>query len=138
MLQRIQSILLLISSIALWGLFAIPFATGQENANNMFADEVMNLNDHIGLLIICILGGVLSLVAIFFFKNRKLQATISYLSFIMAMALGGLAYGLFSSTGEGTLNFGMGLPLVSAIMSFLAAIFIKKDEKLVKSMDRLR
>ena len=138
MLQRIQSIFLLVSSLAYWGLFAVPFASGAENSNSIFSDKVLNRNDHIGLLITCVLGGILSFGAIFLFKNRKLQMNISYLSFIPALALAGLAYWLFSTSDGGDLGIGMGLPAVSAICSLVAASFIKKDDKLVKSMDRLR
>ena len=138
MLQRIQSIFLLVSSLAYWGLFALPFASGGESNHSLFSDKVLNLNDHIGLLVAGVLGGLLSLAAIFLFKNRKLQQSISYLSFIPSLVLIGLAYWLFNTTSGGSLGLGMGLPVVSAICSLVAATFIKKDEKLVKSMDRLR
>lgn len=138
MLQRIQSLLLLVSSLGYWGLFAVPFASGAAGDHSLFSDTVLNLNDHPGLLVACIVGGLLSLTAIFLFKNRKLQANLSYLSFLPALVLLGLAYWLFNGAGQGTLGLGMGLPVISAICSLAGASFIKKDERLVKSMDRLR
>ncbi len=138
MLQRIQSLLLLVSSLGYWGLFAVPFASGTASGSSIFSDTVLNLNDHIGLLVACIAGGLTSFAAIFLFRNRKLQANISYLSFLPALILLGLAYWLFNGAGQGALGLGMGLPIISAVCSLAGASFIKKDDKLVKSMDRLR
>lgn len=116
----------------------MPFASGTASGSSIFSDTVLNLNDHIGLLVACIAGGLTSFAAIFLFRNRKLQANISYLSFLPALILLGLAYWLFNGAGQGALGLGMGLPIISAVCSLAGASFIKKDDKLVKSMDRLR
>jgi len=71
MLQRIQSLFLLLSAAALLSLFVVPMASSAKAGieNSIFSDQVLNLQDHIGLLLACALGGILSIAAIFLFKN---------------------------------------------------------------------
>ncbi len=144
MIQRIQSIFLLLAAGASFGLFGLPLATGAEAEQNvLLADGVFNLNDHIGLIIAFAGAGALALIAILLFKNRSLQMKIALFSLLFI--LGGIGFGaylLFSQAGEAVnnLNIGIGtfMPLLGIILTVLANRFIKKDEKLVRSMDRLR
>ncbi len=140
MLQRIQSIFLLLASGGFWSLFALPLAgTSQIKADSVYADGNLTIQDHTALLGLCIVGAIVSLITIFLFKNRNLQKSMSWLVVLCGLILGGFGYWLFSSSGQGaTLQAGIGIPFVSSVLAFIAGIFIGKDEKLVKSMDRLR
>jgi len=92
-----------------------------------------------GLLICTIMGGLLSLIAIFLFKNRKLQMSLSYVAILAGFVLmGTVAYLQVSTDSVGTYSVGMAMPLAGILFSLLATVFIKKDDKLVRSMDRLR
>ena len=74
MIQRIQTIFLLLASGASLGLFGLPFASGSDTAQNeLLADGAFALNDHIGLMAAFAVAGALTLAAIFLFKNRGLQ-----------------------------------------------------------------
>lgn len=145
MIQRIQSIFLFLASAAFFGLFAFPFATSTKPMKNFFSDMVYNVQDHVALLVIVGLTGLLSLVNIFLFKNRPLQIRIGYLIISLGILIPIVAALLMMNDGtpvkpsaEVNDGFGLYLPFIGIIFSILAVRFIKKDNKLVKSMDRLR
>jgi cytochrome bd-type quinol oxidase subunit 2 len=111
MIQRIQTIFLALAALASGGLFGLPFATTQEAEANsgLFADSVYNINDHLVLLITFLLAGIFSLVAIFLFKKRKLQMSLSMMAIFASII--GLAYGLFiflSDPASEQAGFGLG------------------------------
>lgn len=146
MIQRIQSIFLLLAGGASLGLFGLPLARTPEaiEESAIFADAVYNLNDQVALMILFGLAGALSLLGIFLFRNRPLQMKVSLSALIIN--LGGLAFAAFylsqniTEAGEKAIQDGLGmyLPLLAIFFAFLAYRFIRRDEKLVKSMDRLR
>ncbi len=145
MIQRIQSIFLLLSGISFFGLFGVPFATSSVAIPNLFTDLVYNIQDSPILLILCILGGLVSIGAIFLFNNRALQLKLTYLTTIFAILLPLVSILLVYNEGTFTTNadkisdsFGIYLPIIGLIFSILAARYIGKDENTVKSMDRLR
>ena len=145
MIQRIQSLFLLLASGGFWSLFALPIANSSEAGTTVYANSTLDLQDNMTLLILCVLGGVLSLGAIFLFKNRTLQKSIATVVILLGLSLVGFAYWFFTTTGNAdsgagqtSLSLGIAMPLVSSILAILATVFIGKDDKLVKSMDRLR
>lgn len=145
MIQRVQSIFLLLAGAAALGVFALPFATTQASVQEtVFADSIYNAQDHIGLIALFAVAGVLALVSIFLYKNRRVQMRLASLAFIanlFAIILGIVFFmQAKQAIGGGGVDdgFGMYLPIVTFICTFLAYRFINKDEKLVKSMDRLR
>ena len=138
MIQRIQSIFLLLNAIVMGINFKLPFATSSNTAQTLFADGLYNVNDNHIILGLVGLSIVLSLIIMFLFKNRKLQLKLSLVSFIVIGALIGLLVLDFSKFQEYTIGLGTGSPVCALIFSTLAYIYIKKDDKLVKSMDRLR
>ncbi|NET31911.1 MAG: DUF4293 domain-containing protein [Cyanothece sp. SIO1E1] len=143
MIQRIQSIFLLLAAIALLGLFGLPFASTAEPvaASALFADQKYNILDHTALSATFIAAAVISLLSIFLFNNRKLQMRLSLLAIAGAVAgliVAGILYSQDTAGQTAQLGVGFGLPVVSIILTFLAYRNIKKDDTLVKSMDRLR
>lgn len=145
MIQRIQSILLLVSSISFFGLFLLPFATSSVAIPQFFNDLVYNVMDHAVLMVLTIVGGLVSLVTIFLFNNRPLQLKLSYLTTVIAILLPLLVILLIYNEGTFTTQadkiedrFGIYLPIIAIICSIVAAKNIKKDENTVRDMDRLR
>lgn len=149
MIQRIQTILLLLASAAGFGQFALPYLrTGAENpATNLpaLSDQVLNPFDNPGLLGLCLLSGIVSLAAIFLYKNRPLQFRLSGGGAVASLLLGGLAaFVVYQTTQQlptgGSVQYGGGLvlPVVAMLFNWLAGRFIRKDENTVRSMDRLR
>jgi glucan phosphoethanolaminetransferase (alkaline phosphatase superfamily) len=95
------------------------------------------------LTILVILVAVLSLITIFLFKNRKLQLLLSgILTGLICVLLLVSFYYSYSvmSKYDASLVPGvkMALPFLQLIFSVLAYRGIKKDDRLVKSYDRLR
>ncbi|MBP6398086.1 MAG: DUF4293 family protein [Saprospiraceae bacterium] len=145
MIQRIQSILLLLSGLGFLGQFATDFATSTQPLPQLLADQRYEVQDSPLLLILVIAGFLLSVAAVFLYQNRVLQMRITLLSLVSGILLPLLAYFLMYKEGSPipagvTVDDALGayLPIVSIISSAVAIRFIKKDDQLVKSMDRLR
>jgi len=129
MLQRIQTIWTLLAVLAA----VFLFITGQDV---VISDAVPVLN--IGCIVLVITGAL----SIFSFKNRKRQILLNTISIIInALLIGVLAYWLLNLSGG--IHFPeKGIepifPLIAVICLLIANIYIRKDERLVKSVDRLR
>lgn len=146
MIQRIQSIFFFLSSASFGGLFALPLATSPgSTAIPMLMDGEYLVTDSTLLTVLTILGGVLALVAIFLYKNRTLQVRLGYLVIVLGILVPVFAYLQFTQqtdtmAGELSISRGLGmaLPVLALLFAGLANYFVRKDEKLIRSMDRLR
>jgi hypothetical protein len=154
MLQRIQSIFLLLSSLSIGSSFLKPMHFGSfQNAAptvEVAKDGLLNLFDNPILLGVAVGMGIITLITIFLYKNRPLQMNIiKGFLFIGIGGLGLIGYviknvvDIFGNndTAKGifTMNIvGFIPPFLSLIFSVLAYRAIKKDEDLVRSSDRLR
>lgn len=146
MIQRIQSVFLLIASLCLGGLYLLPLGGSKlPVAETAYSDSLLSLNDYSLLQIIVPIGVVVFLVSIFLFNNRKLQSISTLIgAVIIGMVMGFVAMQIFQAqdllTGDNAFLWkpGIALPIVSLICAVLASRAIKKDDNLVKSMDRLR
>lgn len=143
MIQRIQAIYLLLSSIASGGLIFI-FNLWISKGEKIFVLDLFS-NKSISLQLIPIMffiSSILAIVNIFIFNNRKLQFVIGrILILINLFLLGLLIYQSLMISGEISVSekgIGMFLPILAILLLVLANNAIKKDEDLVKSVDRLR
>ena len=135
MLQRIQTIYLLLAAICSGGLSQVLSLKNTE-ASVEFAF------DSLEYAILFSASALLSLISIFLFKTRQTQFVLGRLNIILNLILLGLfIYRLLTVSGE-TANsekgIGLLLPIVSIVLLAFANKAIKKDEALVKSVDRLR
>jgi hypothetical protein len=136
MLQRIQTIYLLISAGISAGLiFVFSLWTNNDGIDVFAKDEMVYFGLFLG-------SATLSLISIFRYKNRQLQFVLGRLNIILNFILLGLfVYRSLSLSGETDVSekgIGMLLPIFSIVFLVLANKAIKKDEDLVKSVDRLR
>ena len=140
MIQRIQSIILLLAAGAFGALFALPIATTAEpSVQGIFADSIYNLADSTTLTVLVGFGVLIALIAIFSFKNRKRQILIGYLGMLTAVGIAVASFVmLYQSETTSTYQAGMFVPAVAVVLFAVANYFIRKDDKLVRSMDRLR
>lgn len=149
MIQRIQTVFLVVAALAGLGQFGLPYLStspgSPASALPVLADNIFNPMDNPGLLGLCVLGAAVSLAAIFLFKNRPLQARLAggaAGASIMSLALAGFViYQIMQqmpSGGNAQYGAGLAMPVVAMICNWLAARFIRKDEQLVRSADRLR
>lgn len=147
MIQRIQSIFLLLAALSAFGLFALPFASTDSAAPNSdyFTDALFTIQDSIGLLALFGGAGLLAIASIFLYKNRKTQLLAVRFSIIFNIIGLILALILFYNDSDAIADevgvndeLGLYLPIAFIIFALLAQRYIGKDEKLVRSMDRLR
>ena len=146
MIQRLQSIFLLLASGACFGLFGSDVADSKVKlaGSDLFSDASFNVFDSPILIGAFALAGLLFLADIFLFKNRPLQIKLASVAlFIAGMGVGSGIYEYFTDIAADTTDavvpdFGLALPLLILLFGVLARNYIRKDEKLVRSADRLR
>jgi len=138
MIQRIQSVFLLLSAGVLGSNFVFPFASSTNKAQIHFEDGLFTMQDNPLLLGLVISIAVIAFIIIFFYKNRQLQLRLSLVSLLLIGACMVLLLTTFLKFSEYSFGLGVYTPIVALIFTILAYIYIKKDDKLVKSMDRLR
>jgi hypothetical protein len=141
MIQRIQSVWLLIVALAAFATYTLTLYVGQlpdgTQRSFLLADDFL-------LVIVIILLGILAIICLFLFKKRKLQFRLSVFGVIFSIVFLFLEYikvETFKTDNKivsGQYQVGALLPIAMVIFFFLAAKGIYKDEKLVKSLDRLR
>jgi hypothetical protein len=129
MLQRIQTIWIILS--VLGALFL-----------NLTAQDLDILGGNLTINVSTVILILTGLLSIFSFKYRKRQILLNNISLIInALLVGLLIYWLLNLPG-GIQFPEKGIepifPLISMICLLLANVYIKKDERLVKSVDRLR
>lgn len=143
MIQRIQTIFLLLAGGAALGLFALPMATTSEAKADsvLFADAAFNIQDGPVMMGAFAVAGLLMIATIFLFNNRKLQMTLTKVGlFVTGVGIGVSAYRFFADQAVDAAQpaSGVALPILVVIFAYLALRYINKDEKLVRSVDRLR
>jgi hypothetical protein len=148
MIQRIQSLLLALVAIFYALLFFVPvfvwFGYSGSNGQVMDTKTITALYN----LPFIILNAVIILLSIFSitqFKNRKKQRTYVFIvCFIIILNICLYMFYMLTITLEKEYvlqparSFGMYLQLLSFILCLVAARRIKKDDDLVKSIDRIR
>lgn len=133
MIQRIQSIYLLLASAAAFLLLRFPYYY-------VAAPNYLEINGagQYSTLIGLAFSASVSLIAIFLFSNRTLQLRIAIANFLLTCLLGYFIYKIISEHPVGGFTI-FALALIAIpVFQILAAIRIIKDERLVKQTDRLR
>jgi len=136
MIQRVQSLFLLMVIIFNGILsFYLPLWITSKN------QEIYALSQPVSISLF-LLSVLITIITIFLFKKRKFQFVIGRINIILNFVLVGVfAYWTLSLPGEMDISkkgIGMLLPIISIVFIALANKAIKKDEDLVKSVDRLR
>jgi hypothetical protein len=135
MIQRIQTIWLLLAATASLLSLKFSFYSGML-ANNVFAQ--LNGLSHFAVLILTVAVALAALAGIFLFKNRKLQIQLSWLGFLLQVIVLIIYFLEIKKFTDGNLAFTAVLSMIVPVFFILAWLGIRKDEKLIKSMDRLR
>lgn len=138
MIQRIQTLwLFLIALLAVW-LFFVP-VMGKLDVES---PTVFPFSDLFTYSFIAGNGLIafLSLTNIFLYKNRSLQIKICYgIFFLLILLCAVIGYELRSfQMSDIVFKYSITFPVIAFIFDILAVQSIKKDEKLVRSLDRLR
>src|SRR5690242_9525305 len=137
MIQRIQSIWLLLAAVFAFLTFKLPFYQGAVLQATANVKPEVDAQSTIWLTIVAALTGALAFINIFFFNNRKLQLRICVFGIILGVVLIALCFMEMTKFSSGSIA--LSCIIYFAIIAFyiLAANGISKDEKLIKSMDRL-
>ncbi len=137
MLQRIQTIWLLLAGVAAILTFKFPYYSGTPQAGVPYT-ELNALNGGWPVVLFTILVTAVALVAIGLYSNRVLQLRLCVVG-IFAEAI--LLYLYFRKLGDfsaGTMALSSILHMCILLFFVLAARGINKDEKLVRESERLR
>lgn len=149
MIQRIQTIYLLIVSILLIVMMLIPvgYFYTETNVAEMTNLAIITANgtaDYTpwALFVLLLLSTILAFAAIFLYKKRMLQirltvfSTIILIGYYITCAV--FAVSTLSAYGSFTPSWSICLPFISIILNWLAIRAIKKDEALVRSYNTIR
>lgn len=151
MIQRIQTIYLLLIAGFMLAILFLPLGSfikdGEVASFNCFGLTITQGTGFVKiewtLFYLAIASSLISFSAVFLYKKRNLQVGLSYLMlmslvmfyFFCWVYLQGY-YNIYSSSFS--FGFALVLPLLSIILGFMAIAGIKKDEKLIRSLDRIR
>jgi hypothetical protein len=147
MIQRIQSLYLLVSAILVAFLFVLPFAEiASDGAVYLFNYKGILLDGTVkenGMVVSILIGIILALhgFAIFAYKNRIRQIRVLVFTILIMLGLLGMFFFFtyYSFTGaQISFKISMVFPLVAIILDYLAIRAIGKDEALIRSIDRIR
>jgi hypothetical protein len=140
MLQRIQTIWLLLAATCSFVSLKITFYAGNLIAEGTTSNDVGAFSQITGMdnPILTTAVGVMSLICIFLYKNRKQQIKFCIAAFFIEISLLIFYYFLTKTFKEGTLAIGAGIHLLIIIFILLAISGIRKDNKIIADSDRLR
>lgn len=165
MIQRIQTVLLLLVALCMALILAYPiwFEQSPDATKGIIVTALkMEVVDFGGtpldgsddiivestgtwyIAAMAILASIIAIFSIFQFKNRLNQMKLGALNaLIMSATLGVCFYKVYQfenliNPAAGNFSLGFFLSAVAMILNILSNRFIRKDEKLVKSVDRIR
>lgn len=136
MIQRIQSLWLLLAAACAFASFKFSYYSGTK-VNDIVLHE-LNATATFLLMITTIAVAGLALINIFLFKKRTLQLRLCVLGILLEAVLIFLYYREVSTFIQGTYSLTAILHSVIVLAFFLAARAINKDSKLLKESNRLR
>jgi hypothetical protein len=153
MIQRIQTVFLLFATALLIAMFFLPLAHFTSAEGELVQWKLIGifgeknpavLHGTLPLFALISVVVLLSVIAISLFKNRKLQMRLCIYNILVIIGYIGLVvFYFFQLTQKGgfeyeRFNYAAMFPLFSLILVFLAFRNIKKDDEMVKSLDRIR
>lgn len=151
MIQRIQSVFLLLSGLLMGSLFFFPLAVIQNKEGESFDFIYRGLINADGesifpalaLAILLTIATLVSFVTIFLYKKRILQLRLCGLNIGLLLGSVGMIYYLATEataevSGIMMVKMTSAFPIVAVVLTILAMRSIGKDVALLKSMDRIR
>ena len=137
MIQRKQSIYLFVA-----GLVSMLFAINLNKLVEITLNFLSNPEKGSTLFSLAFFfSAALSFLAIIMFKNRKVQMALGWINIILNILLiGSFIFSLLNLPGGENPEKGIWaiVPLISIVLLSIANRLIKKDDNLVKSVDRFR
>ena len=145
MIQRKQSLWLFIAALLNAGVFYFCLYAYHTLENGADTVKYLRVSDHYPSLLIALVMTALPLVTIFMYKKRRQQIAMTFVSVLaigsfITMSLNrvtGISKLVPAPTDESYRAAAI-LPVIAIIFLLMAIFGIRKDDKLVKSVDRLR
>ncbi len=140
MIQRQQTLWLLLSTVAGILTFMFPFATGEKlvEKTGLRAPAQLIAGNNFFILLLTIASIGIAAVTIFMYKDRKLQIKLCLLGLFVSIGILVLYIIEIKKVIASTPALWAVLPVLIIVGFFLAFRNVRKDEKLVKSLDKLR
>jgi hypothetical protein len=138
MLQRIQSVWLLLAAVFDSITFRFPFYTGDWIKDNFLFVIDLNAKTTIWFSILTVVNAVLAFITIFLYGNRKKQLRLTYLGTFLTALLLTLYFLELKNFIGGSIAIWVVFYFAILFCYIFAAQGILKDQKLIKSLDRLR
>ena len=154
MIQRIQTLYLLLALACISILYLLPFGEILSNSGNgafdlgiegcnYIKDGKTEVFSVLPLTITLAISSAITFITIFFYKKRMLQIRFSIFNIIIQLgSIGLMFFFLFNANKafgtEWTSHITIIMPAIAAIFTYLAIRAIGKDETLVRATSRLR
>lgn len=139
MIQRIQSVWLFLAVLCAAFTYKFPFYTG----NIIGKDNVqrfLSLNATSNFILLILTAGFIAgtTAIIFLYKNRKQQLWLTIVAACLSVINLVIYFYEIKKFTSGNMSLTSVLAFALPVLLILAANGIRKDEKLIKSLDRLR
>jgi len=136
MLLRVQSFWLLLASVS--GFFTLNFSFYSGTLPGDPSIHFLNAKENIPILILTVIIILGSLITIFLFKNRKLQLRLTLFCLFFSLIVIALYFLQVKNYTQGSYSLSAIFAIAVPVLLILAARGIRRDEKLVRSLDRIR
>ena len=137
MIQRIQTIWLLLAAVFVF--FTLKFSTYVGTNKDLIPSTFLNGIATLPLIFATLAVGILTLITIFLYKNRKLQLRLTLLAVLLEVGLIFLYYKEIQTfVGKGTFSITAIFHAGVLLFLILGARGISSDNKLIKDSNRLR
>lgn len=136
MIQRIQSVWLLLAAATEFAGLKLPFYSGTDPQG--IPSSTLEATDKMSLLVPTIAIAVVALVSVFLFRNRSTQFKLTIAAIVLQLGLIFLYYQESTKYLQGTFALTSILQVAVVIFLTLAALGIRKDENIIRDSNRLR
>ncbi len=157
MIQRAQTLFLALVAVFMFAMLFLPVWEKQSSEGpdkvlltaltmqHTSEGTVVQATNTFYIALLAFLASCVALGSLFSYKTRKKQILLNLINtFLMAGAMGLSVLFLFKGTewfeieNQGAFGYGFYMPVLGLLFNMLANRFIWKDERLVRSVDRLR
>lgn len=140
MIQRIQTLWLLAASVCSFLTLKFSFFSGNKLVNNVQQFVPLNALSNIALTVLTVAVAIAALILIFLYKDRKRQQWLTLATAVVSVVNIALYFSEVKKylPGQGNYDLTAILAFVIPVFLLLAVRGIYKDEKLVRSVNRLR
>lgn len=136
MIQRVQTVWMLLAAIAIFLTLKLSFYSGTLLSDNSY--HHLMATDHLLLMVLTSAVGSALVINIFLFKYRTVQLKICMAAIFTELLIILLYILQVKKFSTGTFDLWSAFHLLTIIGIIMATIGIRRDEKLIKDSSRLR